>query len=192
MILATVWTLPYGLWGLGDSHFEPGPVAAVLFLGVVGTGLAFVIMGTLVGRVGATRASMITYLIPVVALVLGVVFRDDVVAPLALVGVVFVIGGAFLASRSTRPLSGRRPAQVDERREDLADRADEEPVGVAVHRRLLTVDDDDRRTGRLGPRHAVGGREHAERRTDGEHHVALVAHPHRPLDHGRARAPARS
>ncbi len=53
LILATLWTLPYGLWGLGDSHFELGPVAAVLFLGVVGTGLAFVIMGTLVGRVGA-------------------------------------------------------------------------------------------------------------------------------------------
>ena len=44
---------------------------------------------------------MITYIIPVVALVLGVVFRDDEVAPLALVGVVFVIGGAFLASRRT-------------------------------------------------------------------------------------------
>jgi drug/metabolite transporter (DMT)-like permease len=101
LILATVWTLPYGLWGLGDSRFEIGPVAAVLFLGVVGTGLAFVIMGTLVGRVGATRASMITYVIPVVALVLGVVFRDDVVEAMALVGVVFVIGGAFLASRRT-------------------------------------------------------------------------------------------
>jgi drug/metabolite transporter (DMT)-like permease len=101
LVLATVWTLPYGLWGLGESHFEIGPVAAVLFLGVFGTGLAFVIMGTLVGRVGATRASMITYIIPVVALVLGVVFRDDVVAPMALAGVAFVIGGAFLASRRT-------------------------------------------------------------------------------------------
>jgi drug/metabolite transporter (DMT)-like permease len=99
LVLATVWTLPYGLWGIGDSRFELGPVAAVLFLGVFGTGLAFVIMGSLVGRVGATRASMITYVIPVVALALGVIFRDDVVAPLALVGVVFVIGGAFLASR---------------------------------------------------------------------------------------------
>jgi drug/metabolite transporter (DMT)-like permease len=101
LVLATVWTMPYGLWGVRDSHFELGPVVAVLFLGVVGTGLAFVIMGTLVGRVGATRASTITYIIPVVALVLGVVFRDDVVEALALAGVVFVIGGAFLASRST-------------------------------------------------------------------------------------------
>ena len=35
--------------------------------GVFGTGLAYVIMGTLVGRVGSTRASFITYVIPVVA-----------------------------------------------------------------------------------------------------------------------------
>jgi drug/metabolite transporter (DMT)-like permease len=51
--------------------------------------------------VGSTRASFITYLIPVVALVLGVVFRDDDVFALELVGVAFVIGGAVLASRRT-------------------------------------------------------------------------------------------
>jgi drug/metabolite transporter (DMT)-like permease len=70
-------------------------------LGVVGTGIAFALIASLIGRVGSTRASFITYLIPVVALVLGVAFRDDDVAPLALVGVVFVIGGALLASRRT-------------------------------------------------------------------------------------------
>jgi drug/metabolite transporter (DMT)-like permease len=56
-------------------------------------------MGTLVSRVGATRASFITYLIPVVALLLGVLFRDDAVQVVAMVGVVLVIGGAVLASR---------------------------------------------------------------------------------------------
>jgi drug/metabolite transporter (DMT)-like permease len=61
-------------------------------------------MGTLAGSVGATRASFITYLIPVVALVLGVVFRDEIVSPVAVVGVGFVIAGAILASRrETRP-----------------------------------------------------------------------------------------
>ena len=74
---------------------------AVAVLGVLGTGIAFALMGTLVGRVGSTRASFITYLIPVVALVLGVVFRGDEVFALELVGVVFVIGGALLASRRT-------------------------------------------------------------------------------------------
>jgi drug/metabolite transporter (DMT)-like permease len=88
-----------GLVGMGESHFEWASFLAVLAIGVLGTGLAFVMMGTLTGSVGATRASSMTYLLPVVALVLGVVFRDEIVAPMALVGVLAVIAGAILASR---------------------------------------------------------------------------------------------
>ncbi|MGI9528122.1 MAG: DMT family transporter [Acidimicrobiia bacterium] len=97
--VATLMVAPFGLLGLPDSSFAWDSLIASAVVGVVGTGLAFVIMGNLVGRVGGTRASFITYVIPVVALVLGVVFRDDVVAPIAIVGVVLVIIGALLASR---------------------------------------------------------------------------------------------
>ena len=72
---------------------------AEVAVGVLGTGFAFVLMGRFVGRVGATRASIVGYLIPVVALLLGVLFRGDDVGPLALVGVALVIAGAYLASR---------------------------------------------------------------------------------------------
>jgi drug/metabolite transporter (DMT)-like permease len=106
--LATVWTAPYGLWGVADSHWEVGPFVAVATLGVLGTGIAFALMGTLVGRVGPTRASFITYLVPVVALVLGVVFRDDEVGALELGGVVLVVAGAVLASRATAAATSRR------------------------------------------------------------------------------------
>ncbi len=110
LALATIWTAPYGLWQIGDASWEVGPVVAVAVLGVVGTGIAFALMGTLVGRVGSTRASFITYLIPVVALVLGVVFRGDEVFVLELIGVAFVIGGALLASRRTATPSAHREA----------------------------------------------------------------------------------
>lgn len=99
LALATLWTAPFGLWGLAHSDFDLGSAAAVGVLGVLGTALAYAFMGTLVGRVGATRASFITYLIPVVSLVLGVAFRDDTVEAVAIAGVVLVIGGAVLASR---------------------------------------------------------------------------------------------
>jgi drug/metabolite transporter (DMT)-like permease len=99
LALATVWTLPFGLLSAPDSHVELRPLLAVSVLGLVGTGLAFLLMGSLVGRVGATRSSFITYLIPAVALGLGVAFQDDHVAAPALVGVVLVIAGAVLASR---------------------------------------------------------------------------------------------
>ena len=99
LILATLWTLPYGVWGLAESTYEPGPVIATVVLGVIGTGVAFAIMASLVGRVGSTRASFITYLIPFVSLALGVVFLGDEVRALAIVGVVLVVAGAVLASR---------------------------------------------------------------------------------------------
>ena len=72
---------------------------ATLAVGAVGTGIAFYMIGALVGSVGATRSAFITYVIPVVALTLGVVFRDELVTPLAIAGAVLVISGAFLASR---------------------------------------------------------------------------------------------
>ena len=99
LAVATVLTTPFGLVGLSSSRFAWGPALAQVVLGVVNTGLAFVLMGNLVGRVGSTRASFITYLIPVVALVLGVVFLSEQVAPLAVAGVGLVIVGALLASR---------------------------------------------------------------------------------------------
>ncbi len=99
LALGTLWTLPYGLWGVPDSSAELWPLVAVSVLGLIGTGIAFLLMGSLVVRVGATRSSFITYLIPVVSLALGVAFEDDHVAALALAGVVLVVVGAVLAGR---------------------------------------------------------------------------------------------
>lgn len=99
LAFATIWTMPFGIFGLADSTFGWAAAASNIVLGVAGTGLAFVLMATLVGRVGGPRASFITYLIPVVSLALGVGFRNDRVTAASLVGVVLVIAGAALASR---------------------------------------------------------------------------------------------
>jgi drug/metabolite transporter (DMT)-like permease len=48
------------------------------------------------GRLGATRASATVFLIPVVALVLGVVVRGEHVAPLSVVGTAVCLAGAWL------------------------------------------------------------------------------------------------
>jgi len=74
-------------------------VLAIAAVGILGTGVAFVLMGRLVGRVGPTRASIVGYLIPIVALLLGVLLRNDEVGPIAIAGVALVIAGAYLTSR---------------------------------------------------------------------------------------------
>lgn len=97
--VATALVAPFGVYGLIRSSFAWPSLLALLAVGILGTGVAFVLMGTLSGRVGPTRSAFISYAIPVVALVLGVVFRDEIVSPIAVVGVAFVVVGAMLASR---------------------------------------------------------------------------------------------
>ena len=101
LALACLWTLPIGLTSLGGSELACQSLLAVAVLGIVGTGVAFVLMGHLVSRTGS-RASFATYLIPVVALILGVVFRGDEVHLISIAGVGLVILGAVLASRKER------------------------------------------------------------------------------------------
>ncbi len=110
LALATIWTIPFGVWNLDEADFEWGPIVAVCVLGVVGTGLAYWIMGSLIARVGGTRASFITFVIPVVALFLGVTFRGDDVAALSIVGCGFVIAGALLAGRGARTVTSTAAA----------------------------------------------------------------------------------
>lgn len=97
--VGVLFVVPYGVLGWSASEFAWSSLLATMAVGFLGTGLAFVLMGTLSGRVGPTRASFITYVMPAVSLILGVVFRGDQVAGLAVVGVGLVIGGAILASR---------------------------------------------------------------------------------------------
>ncbi|MEE8407861.1 MAG: DMT family transporter [Acidimicrobiia bacterium] len=97
--VAAAAVTPFGIYGLTQSVFAWPSLLALLAVGVLGTGVAFVLMGTLSGRVGPTRSAFITYAIPVVAMILGVMFRDEIVAPVAVIGVALVIAGALLASR---------------------------------------------------------------------------------------------
>lgn len=101
-LVAMVLTTPYALTGIADSSIELKPVLALLVLGSLGTGFAFVAAGTVFGRVGGTRGAIIAYLIPVVALVLGVLLRDEHVEAIAVAGLGLVLVGAWLTSRAGR------------------------------------------------------------------------------------------
>jgi drug/metabolite transporter (DMT)-like permease len=100
--IGLVLTTPYCLVGVGSSTISARSLGAVFVLGAVGTGVAFVAAGTLMGRVGATRGTIVAYLIPVVALVLGVVVKGDHVDAIAIVGLAVVLIGAWLTSRAGR------------------------------------------------------------------------------------------
>jgi drug/metabolite transporter (DMT)-like permease len=94
-LVALILTAPLGLPDVMSAPWKASSVAALFALGALGTALAHVVMSVAAGRLGATRASGTTFLIPAVALVLGVVVRHERVTALSVVGSVACIGGAW-------------------------------------------------------------------------------------------------
>jgi len=117
LVVASVMMTPFAVAGIGSSEFAPSAVVAVLILGVIGTGFARALATTLAGRVGGPRMTTTTYLIPIVAVILGVVFRNETVTPMALMGVALVLAGAYGATRAVgthERVSGRLAATDSE------------------------------------------------------------------------------
>jgi drug/metabolite transporter (DMT)-like permease len=98
-LAALVVVVPFGLSQLSGSTWSWEAGAAMLPLGALGTGAAFVLMATLVGRVGGPRGSVAIYFVPVVAMALGATLLDEKIHWTALIGTVAVLAGAWLTSR---------------------------------------------------------------------------------------------
>jgi drug/metabolite transporter (DMT)-like permease len=96
---ALLLTAPLGVPDLASIRWIPGPWTALLALGVLGTGVAYVVLSVAAGRLGATRASATTFLIPPVALVLGIVVRGERVALLSVLGSAVCVAGAWIMRR---------------------------------------------------------------------------------------------
>lgn len=104
LLVALVIVAPIGLAAVPGSEWSGGSAAAMLPLGLLGTGWAYVAFTTLSGRAGATRGAVAIYFTPVVAIVLGVLVRNEHVAALALLGAALVMLGAWLTSRREVPV----------------------------------------------------------------------------------------
>ena len=101
LAVATVATVPFGLFGLAHSSWSTQAFAANLAVGLGGTGVAYLAAATLIGRVGPVRMSVVTYLVPVVAAVLGVVVLGEVLVAWQVLGAAVLIGGAWLTTRAS-------------------------------------------------------------------------------------------
>ncbi|WP_028930776.1 DMT family transporter [Pseudonocardia asaccharolytica] len=96
VLLALV--LPVG----GGISAQPAPLAlvAVVVLGVIGTGVALIINFTLIATEGPTAASVVTYLVPAVALALGILILDETAHWTLPLGAALILVGVALVRRS--------------------------------------------------------------------------------------------
>jgi drug/metabolite transporter (DMT)-like permease len=96
--MALVLVAPLGAPALLDAHWNPRAALSLLALGAFGTATAQILMARAAGRFGASTASASTFLIPVVALALGVTVRGEHVAPISALGCAVCLAGAWLIS----------------------------------------------------------------------------------------------
>jgi drug/metabolite transporter (DMT)-like permease len=79
----------------------PTRVASILLLGVVGTGFAYVLNYRIIADIGATKASLVTYIIPVVAVVVGILVLDESFEARLLIGGALTVAG--IAAVNSKP-----------------------------------------------------------------------------------------
>lgn len=108
-LFALLFSLPLGIPAFADSEFAWSALLALMVLGALGTGLAYVLYGMLMVRAGAVRGVIGVFFTPIVATFLGVIFRDEKVTVLAVSGMFVVICGAWLTSRPDNPVPLRSP-----------------------------------------------------------------------------------
>ena len=106
LVAGAIWITPLALvttWSRGID-MEPHRLAAIGLLGVVGTGFAYVLNYQSIADIGATRASLVTYLVPIVAVTVGVLFLSEPFhLQLIVGGVLTVVGIALLQERIRLP-----------------------------------------------------------------------------------------
>jgi drug/metabolite transporter (DMT)-like permease len=87
-------------------------VIAVTWLGLLGSGLAYLIMFRLLSRIGATATSQLAYLLPVVGIITGALMFGEAVDARVVIGTGLILGGVTLVGSKfgERRIWGRRPA----------------------------------------------------------------------------------
>jgi len=94
--VAVLLTAPLGLPALVRAHWSWRSAVSMALLGALGTAIAHVLAATAAGRLGATRAAATTFLMPVVALVLGVAIRGEQVQLVSVAGAGICLAGAWI------------------------------------------------------------------------------------------------
>jgi drug/metabolite transporter (DMT)-like permease len=80
------------------AHPDAEALFSVVWLGILGSGFAYLAYFRLLSRLGATRTSLVAYLLPVVGIVLGFLVRHEPINATLIAGTALVIGGVALVN----------------------------------------------------------------------------------------------
>src|SRR5690242_16749580 len=105
--VSTLAVLPVGIVQAPAEAWHAETIASILVLGFVGTGIAYLLFFALIQRAGANYATLVTYLVPPIALAYGAIFLDESFAAVAYGALALILVGVALATGSVRLASLR-------------------------------------------------------------------------------------
>jgi drug/metabolite transporter (DMT)-like permease len=98
LVAATITLLPMFIWdGIAENTFPIGPVLAMLALGIFGSGFAYIWNFKIMSAAGSAIASSVTFVTPVVAVLVGIIFLGESITWNEPVGGLVVLFGAATA-----------------------------------------------------------------------------------------------
>lgn len=106
-VVLTAFGLSVEEWG--DITWNAPFVASIMYSGLVGISLAWVIWFALVRAGEASRVASYIFAVPLTAVLIGVLFLDEPLGYTLLIGATFVVSGIYLVNREPRSKKGARP-----------------------------------------------------------------------------------
>jgi drug/metabolite transporter (DMT)-like permease len=96
-----------------EVHWNSDALIAVAWLGILGSGLAYLANFRLLSRIGATRTSLVAYLLPIVGIVAGALMFQELIDVRLVIGTALVLAGVALVNSrfGQRRLFGRTPPE---------------------------------------------------------------------------------
>lgn len=112
MSISTAALLPLALATAPTEVPSGKAIGSLLALGLVCTAVAFLAFYALIAEAGAGRAALITYLNPIVAVLLGVLVLGEDLTPATAAGTALILAGSWLATRPAKKAAADRVAPV--------------------------------------------------------------------------------
>ncbi|MDC1161205.1 DMT family transporter [Gammaproteobacteria bacterium] len=105
MLFGGLFLTPLSFFNLPDQMPGNNAIAALLWLGIVSTGIAYLGYIRLIEQIGAVRTSTVTYLLPVFSIIWGSIFLQEKITWIIFGGFIFVMIGMYFANnKNTKAL----------------------------------------------------------------------------------------
>ena len=105
MLFGGLLLTPLSFFNLPDQIPDNNAIAALMWLGIVSTGIAYLGYIRLIEQIGAVRTSTVTYLLPVFSIIWGSIFLQEKITWIIFGGFIFVMIGMYFANnKNTKAL----------------------------------------------------------------------------------------